>query len=713
MLKELNTTNFRKLTNNTITYTPGLNAIRAPNEGGKTTSLEAWAYLFFGVKACRNSLEEVVTWGQKVGTLKVEGRFEVAGVEYYAKRSKSGAEINYVDAAGAEQNVTGQSECTAFIERLIGVTSKNVSRLLFASQNEIRGALEEGAPATMALIEKLADFEQIDNVLTLIQANLVTGNTATAESNVARATEQIEALGPVVAPDLKADLARLQEFTDAATAAGDAIAKHEEALEIARAGFTMVKTAADTATRLSQQQNKLMKKIEDDREAAAAARAVAGTAPLQEEIDGVREQIAFAAESERQLKVHRRFLDLVTGYPEAFWDEGREALAAEITKTRNEITALDGQSNNAASNIRVAQATLIKETACGLCGKDLSAVPEVVEKNAKQEKIIADARALIAANSAKIDELRSDLKDLLAVQEAGTVYTNFADSNEALIEADHQFVPARLKWKLESIPAVVDVASLRAKLTKLETATRVAAASAGRVQELERSIAAATAELDSVSAAMLTANAQAAGLEDAQRALQTALDAVNDARGAHQRAQQAFFAAKGDIDVKRLSYETAKATRARLDSDLKEAKEQLAQLAFNNALLKRVRQARPIIADKLWGIVLTAVSLYFSTMRGAQSSVTKDSDGFKVDGHAVESLSGSTLDILGLAIRLALTRTFLPNAPFMILDEPSSGCDDDRTAAMTGFLVSAGFPQILLVTHKSMDEAAAANLVLI
>lgn len=713
MLKELNTTNFRKLTNNTITYTAGLNAIRAPNEGGKTTSLEAWAYLFFGARACRNALEDVVTWGQKVGTLKVEGRFEVAGVEYYAKRSKSGAEINYIDAAGAEQNVTGQTECTAFIERLIGVTSKNIYRLMFAGQNAIRGALEQGAGETMALIEKLADFEQIDNVMTLIQSNLVTGNTATAEANVARTTEQIEALGPIVAPDLKADLAQLQSLTDAATAAGDAIAKHEEALEIARAGFTMVKSAADTATRLSQQQNKLMKKIEDDRESAAAARAVAGTAPLQEEIDGVREQIAYATDVERKLKVWKRFVALSESYPEAYWDEGREALAAEITKTRNEITARDHEINDANANIRVANATLIKETACGLCGKDLSAVPEVVEKNAAQEKIIAAARSTIAANSSAIDELRSDLKDLLDVQEAGTVYTNFADSNEDLIAADHQFVPAKLSWKEASVPVAVDVAELRGKLTKLESAARMAAASAGRVQELERGIAAATTELDSVSAAMLTANAQAAGLEAAQRALDEATAAVNAAREAHQRAQHAFFSAKGDIDVKRLSYETAKATRARLDTDLKEAKQQLAELGFNNALLKRVRQARPIIADKLWGIVLNAVSLYFSTMRGTPSSVTKDSDGFKVDGHAVESLSGSTLDILGLAIRLALTRTFLPNAPFMILDEPSSGCDDDRTASMTGFLVGAGFPQILLVTHKSMDEAAAANLVLI
>lgn len=98
---------------------------------------------------------------------------------------------------------------------------------------------------------------------------------------------------------------------------------------------------------------------------------------------------------------------------------------------------------------------------------------------------------------------------------------------------------------------------------------------------------------------------------------------------------------------------------------------ELKVLNFNNALLKAVRAARPLIADKLWNLVLSAVSRYFSEMRGTKSRVTKDSDGFKADGHTATTLSGSTLDILGLAIRVALTRTFLPTAPFLVLDEPA------------------------------------------
>ncbi|MEN6303833.1 MAG: ABC transporter ATP-binding protein, partial [Armatimonadia bacterium] len=142
-------------------------------------------------------------------------------------------------------------------------------------------------------------------------------------------------------------------------------------------------------------------------------------------------------------------------------------------------------------------------------------------------------------------------------------------------------------------------------------------------------------------------------------------------------------------------------------------KHQITTVEFNNALLKRVRQCRPLIADKLWTIVLSAVSSYFSEMRGVRSVVTKDSDGFKVDGYPVAGLSGSTLDILGLAIRVALTRTFLPNAPFMVLDEPCAAMDTARTESTLGFIVACGFKQILWTTHEDTSQTVADHLIVL
>ena len=97
-------------------------------------------------------------------------------------------------------------------------------------------------------------------------------------------------------------------------------------------------------------------------------------------------------------------------------------------------------------------------------------------------------------------------------------------------------------------------------------------------------------------------------------------------------------------------------------------------------------------------------------MRGQQSIVTKE-DGFTVDGHNVSSLSGSTLDVLGIAIRVALTKTFMPPCRFLLLDEPFAACSSERQEQALGFITSCGFDQIIIVTHEDTTQAVADNLV--
>ena len=81
--------------------------------------------------------------------------------------------------------------------------------------------------------------------------------------------------------------------------------------------------------------------------------------------------------------------------------------------------------------------------------------------------------------------------------------------------------------------------------------------------------------------------------------------------------------------------------------------------------------------------------------------------GFKVNGREVPALSGSTLDILGLAMRVALTRTFLPSAPFIVLDEPAAACDEQRTHNMLAFIAGAGVEQVILCSHDGSSVAVS------
>ena len=91
--------------------------------------------------------------------------------------------------------------------------------------------------------------------------------------------------------------------------------------------------------------------------------------------------------------------------------------------------------------------------------------------------------------------------------------------------------------------------------------------------------------------------------------------------------------------------------------------------------------------------------------------VSKDKDGFKVNGRPVEALSGSTMDALAIAVRVVLTKTFVPHAPFIVLDEPCHGADDDRTSNILAFLAGAGFTQTILASHDPLSESVAQNVI--
>ena len=144
-----------------------------------------------------------------------------------------------------------------------------------------------------------------------------------------------------------------------------------------------------------------------------------------------------------------------------------------------------------------------------------------------------------------------------------------------------------------------------------------------------------------------------------------------------------------------------------------ECKADLDSLSFNNGLVKKLRTIRPVIANKLWNTVLASVSVMFSQMRREDSWVTKEKDGFEVNGRSVDSLSGSALDLLGLAIRTGLLRTFLPQCGLLVLDEPMRGCDEPRSESMLGFLKSVDFRQTLLVSHEEVSESVADNLIVL
>ena len=176
------------------------------------------------------------------------------------------------------------------------------------------------------------------------------------------------------------------------------------------------------------------------------------------------------------------------------------------------------------------------------------------------------------------------------------------------------------------------------------------------------------------------------------------------------KAENEVISAKSKYDAAVAAREAVIAKNAANSQMLADLVKTRDEMLKHNELIKKLRAARPEIGAKMWGTVLGAISRYFSQIRGEESVVVRTAEGFKVNGRSVAGLSGSTNDALGLAIRMALSKLFLPNVPFLLLDEAFAACDDNRELAGVSTLAAAGFSQIFLITHSSAPETLADTL---
>ena len=710
MLNKIKLKNFRKHTDTELTFNGGLSVLRAPNEHGKTTLLEAICYALFGVKALRSPLEDTVTWGEPVNTLKIELDLTLDNVNYSVKRGKSGAELNYDGG-----RVTGQTEVTGFLCAKLKVDPVAAAKLMLAGQGEIRGALEAGTKATTELIERLAEFDQLDNLLDVMQARLTLGSATGAEAALEDAARHLEALQ---AQAVEPDVAALQAAIDAAQADLAVPVAGLEAIEgeasAAQAALDDVRTAHDAHKRATETLETLQGKLRALCAQAEEAYLAANTLIVGPSEDEIRAEIETLTNAAAHLQAFTR-LEPILEAPKARV-EGLDfsELKDRMVQLDQECTALVAARAKAASDIEVAKAGLSFGN-CGFCGQDFSHLPQVAEKNAELQRTIDAAQETLTTSKAVLEAVRKEQSVLSAIEASCRVRFATLSANPTYVKRKGTHLPPTLVW------AGPDIASLKGADEALkqarkdlkqvqDLALRVQAAQARHtalVEQrggLETEITQATLEVSSTYLQLRDLNS-AVAYRDSTLAKRRLLQVQASA------AQAALRDAEYELRDAQRTFTQATAAVEQAQAVVQRRKDALDALAFNNTLLKRVRQARPLIADKLWSIVLSAVSSYFSEMRGTRSTVTKDSDGFKVDGHPISTLSGSTLDILGLAIRVALIRTFLPTAPFLVLDEPCAAMDQQRTEATLGFVVACGFKQIVVVTHEDTSEAVADHMI--
>ena len=712
MLNSLKLTNFRKVTSDEMIFTPGINVIRGLNESSKSTRLESIAYALFGSRSLRTPIEQTVTWGEPVNTLKVELAITVGDKVYNFKRSKSGAEVT----VNGTVFCTGQNEVSALAASLLGADATTASKLLLASQNGIRGALEEGPKALSMLIEDLADMAVFDTILEAAQTKLALGSPLLleerlkgAESTLEAATQSLpakpnedECRGHVAALNLhistvERTIADLSERVFRANKAW----QDNSAIYLKK---TELNAAVDRALATLKESEKLAEEL-----SMKAARFVEPDVVM----DTLKQQLSEAQNHASRMEAYNVFKSLPevprywNGYAESFVSASKSFDDTEKS-IRRDIAAIE-------SAIRELNRQRLDGGPCSKCGQPTAHLTHIAETNAQ-----------IDAKLAEIEPALQPLKDALEVAEARAAYIAPIPSVAArmqpmlnklngYVELDENFYPPKVSW-IGSVPTdeAVDVAGLRKRIAAIDADWKAKEADEARAKLAKEQWEKALRVYEKVAEerdvfmapdadqiiALTEAKDQAIlNLNAATGEIELARKEIVEITKAHEQAKQMWAVCQSRVDD---------AQRV-----IAECKADLDSLSFNNGLVKKLRAIRPVIANKLWNTVLASVSVMFSQMRREESWVTKEKDGFKVNGQSVESLSGSTLDLLGLAIRTSLLRTFLPQCGLLVLDEPMHGCDADRSESMLGFLKSVDFRQTLLVSHEEVSESVADNLIVL
>lgn len=708
MLKSLTIKNFRKHTDSHFEFDEGLAVLRGANEIGKSTVIESISYALFGVKAIRSSLEDAVTWNEPVSSLKVVLTLAIDGVTYSITRGKSGAECTYEGGI-----VTGQAEVTNFISSKLRVDASSASRLMLSTQLNIRGALEAGPKATTELIEKLSEFSQIDNLIELMQEKLTLGSAATAlaqlDSAQTRLGKSLEVEEPNFA-DLEKQIAGAQATLTLAQEEHDRInAVHAEAQKAYARVQAQENERKRVKSQFEQKRSKFLEaagiKAELDRNPVKAYPSAEASIQTMMEAKAKLASLAERAAAYEEVKGSLGAVALT------YYQGTSEQLDAEIDAERAHADA----AKDALRKCDVMVAALLAQLSsgnCSFCGQDFSELPAVKEKNAVIQTQVELQGAEIQRLQGVRDTIGADLDRLTSLRTSAKalIDTSHRRRFANLIEVDRSTVPPLMTW-IGAFPEVeaavpdydAQIADIKAKVKAFDQFMLT-------LRDAELDLKRYSAEVESLEQTLQGMGPQE-DQDDAAKALAMAAADVRDTLSVLDDAKGLKRQREYNLKDERRVWDQAQAEIARSRAELETAQTVVKDLEFNNALMKKVRQARPLIGDKLWSMVLASVSSYFSEMRGVRSKVTKEADGFKVDGHPVETLSGSTLDILGLAVRVALVRTFLPGASFLVLDEPMSGCDTARTEAMLGFLVSVGFRQCILVTHEDVSESVADRVI--
>ena len=712
MIDSVEFQNFKKHAALALDFDPGVTSIVGPNAGGKSSVLKGILFTLFGASAA-GAKDHLWKWDadgtKSVGlsiTLPDHGRVTIT-------RSPTGAKIITPDGRTL---ASGGTAVTKLIEESMGMLAKDIRTLCYSPQGEAQGILTMGPTALQQKVEGLAQMETIDKVLGLLSTDITRLEGKLSIDNGAdldALRQEITQLEGLVAYNN-------QELATADSV--DGVFKEQQAKLVAE--YTAAKERNLLRSQLVAAYDKIVTELRDNQLALQNNQDALGSLVVSDKsetdliaaIAGYESQIAklkseILAETTRVTQYQRLQIEITALESRA---EQHAAAARALLPLQNDL-------GKVVENLKVAQSeytavhnkvteleSLLHGATCPTCKQKLVDID--TDAVTAELEVTREAKYAAAINISVLDQNKASMEKEIATH-----------SSKLDPAAEEVLLDKRASLEALGVVVGVDVGALglsirvceehlaraQGDLAQLQTETKRITELKARIQNLETLIADQVSRqsdlADQIKVTLsLPADHYPAEIENLQARI-TQNDGLR-----HQLIAQTNHAA---------------ATLAGRQRELElgiavQAEQQKAQLEKADAeeLQKYLKRNRSGLASDIWdGLLNYASALVSNTTGGVLGSLSRANNGeFTVQEQGrtipVSEASGAQRSIIGLALRVAMTKVFYGNKMFLLLDEVTSDASDETAAAIAGMLQSLDM-QIVSVTHRTGD-AVNAGMVL-
>lgn len=710
MLEALYLQHFKGYESYNVMFPSGLTLITGPNYSGKTRLLHAILFAFWGVSAVPGGAKLVPSRGRKPSDTMVQARFYHQGHTYQVDRKISTAKL-YEDN---ELIATGTTAVNREMESRLNTPQKFFMRLKYAEQSETQALLTLGAGELHKVIEHVSGANLVNRVIERASKTASAAQAGLDALGSLGNLDDLRAQEQALANDLRARYADLEEHKAVETQLQDE-ADHKGAALYAyevqnRENRRIQQEKSTLETRLVEaQENMRLAQTEICDHGDLAGKAPELRASLDYEL-GRRRRVEDWVSEVESLTVQLASIKQTEDTHLAELEKQKAALAELGEDRTTELLGVQLEAQARYDELTRQRHELdlaISDAICPTCNRPFEGQNSEALINRQHEVEMTRRAAGEALNRARdehamakvtADRIRAVNGDIVATE-------RLLDLNEqrgVMLNSEMEDAGLQLNQEMAKGELIQpdEIDALQAEVTQAEQASGVVWSAKGRLKAAK-----AQAEEYESALAELPESPPYVDTTELSKSLDRLREAVKEANR-NVLSRTTAYGARHSEWTALLAKVNAEAERQGQVRELQKQKETATDLT------KYLRSNRDRFLQELWGQVMAyASNVAIACTGGDIERVERTSDGsfqFIEEGEiaAIEGASGAQKSIMSIGVQLALDLLLPDTFGALLLDEPTSQMDAERSLALTQTLAETG-RQIIMVSHREMDATVA------